>query len=492
MKAPSADVRTVQRRILYGVANLAGREIASRLLGLVGGIVLARLLTPYIFGLFAIATFFVGLFSLFSELGLGAAFIRRREEVNRSDLDAFFTFQLALVGGLAIAVILAAPLVANLYGLPNLGLVVQVLAVSLIVISTRSAPTVATERKLSYGPIALSDILGRSTYWIVALALAIAGFGIWSLVAAILSSSVVSTITLYVRTRWRPRLRFRLQPIAGNLRFGLMYQGQSFASFAKDTMIPAFGGLVFGGVAVGYLSWAFQLSAAPLALTHLVGRVGYSALARLQSNPQGFADTTRAVLQWTARITFPAFAVLAGLTPQIVTYIYGPKWSPAIPSLYFLCLNMWLGVATGVLLPVIYSSGRGGSGLRISIVWVVLTYLAAITLSVMGVGFVALAIATTLASAVALLLMLIAGRELGLPDVSRVLVAPSITMAATGAALYLAAPHVVHGWRSLLMVALLGGVLGIGLNAWKDRQVVFALARSSVSHWIDSDRGQRA
>src|SRR5207253_5098296 len=72
-----ADIDAVRRRTLWGVASMTARELVIKLLALAGWIVLARLLDPPVFGLFAIANFSVNVFVLFSEVGLGAALVRR-------------------------------------------------------------------------------------------------------------------------------------------------------------------------------------------------------------------------------------------------------------------------------------------------------------------------------------------------------------------------------------------------------------------------------
>ena len=64
-------------RILAAVMSMAGREVAIRLVSFVGSIILARLLEPVAFGLYAIASFAVNLCGLFTSLGVGAAFIRK-------------------------------------------------------------------------------------------------------------------------------------------------------------------------------------------------------------------------------------------------------------------------------------------------------------------------------------------------------------------------------------------------------------------------------
>ncbi len=481
---PGSDtpLEAVGRRALSGVLNLVVREAAIKALAFGGGIVLARLLDPTAFGLFAVASFAVNLFALFSELGLGAAFIRRRDEVSQHELRALFTFQLVLVALLAVVLFLLAPLIAGIYSLPEAVWVIRALAVSLVLTSLRSVPVVVAERNLRYGPIALADVAGQTAYWLVAISAALADMGVWSLVWAVTASGLVGTAVLYLRTGWGPSLSFDWRPVWHSMRFGLMYQSQTAASFVKDTMIPALGGLIYGSAAVGYLTWAHQLAALPLLLTHLVARVSYPAFARLQHDPRAFTEMVLASLRWTCRVSFPAFAVLIGLSPQIIEYIYGPKWFPALSSLYVLYINMVLGVGTGILMAAVYSLGRAGTGLRIHASWAAATWLIALALAYAGMGFESLAWAYAMGTAAALTALVLTLRDLipVVPSLAEVVRVPTIVGAITAATLYVLAPFIVHNWWSLAVLALAGGLAGLAANVWQDRAGALAAVRSAL------------
>ena len=80
-----------------------------------GGIVLARVLEPAEFGIYAITTFLVGLFSLFGEFGLAPSFIQRQDELTDRDLSVGFTLQQIVTTVVVIALFLAAPSLVSLY-----------------------------------------------------------------------------------------------------------------------------------------------------------------------------------------------------------------------------------------------------------------------------------------------------------------------------------------------------------------------------------------
>ncbi|HEX8228484.1 MAG TPA: oligosaccharide flippase family protein [Chloroflexia bacterium] len=470
------ETGTVQTRALSGVLSLVSREAVIRVMSVVGAVVLAWLLTPVEYGLFGIATFVVSIVALFSELGLGAAFIRRKEEVTARELNAMFTLQLAFVSVLALGLFLSAPLIAGLYGIPEVAWLIRALSVNVILTSLRSVPIVIAERNLNYRPIAMSDIVGQISYWSAAISGAVLGLGVWSLVIAVLASALTGTLVLYARTAWRPALELDWRPLKPSLRFGLMYQTQSVGSFIKDTMIPGLGGSMFGPTVVGYLTWAFQLTTVPMMLSRLVARVAYPALGQLRDDTRAFTALLESALGWTCRLSLPVFAMVVGLAPQLITYIFTPKWLPAETAIYLLTINMVLDIGAGLCVAALYSLGRGGFVVRATLAWAAVTWGSAAMLVGMGAGFEAIAAAYAIGTALALPVMVYGLRSLGGILLLRPTLLPLLVGVVGSVLLYLSRPLVTDIWRLFLALGL-SSLAMWAANLWPERQAVYHTVR---------------
>jgi PST family polysaccharide transporter len=442
--------------------------MALKLLAFGGWVALARLLDPETFGLFAVASFALSVFALFSQLGLGASVVRDRGEVDRRRLDALFTLQLAVVAAFALLMAATAPVLAAATGDAGLGWLVVALAAALVLLSLRSVPAAMQERDLAYGAPVLADIVTQVTFWAVAIGGAWAGWGIWSVVASVLASSALGTLALLVRTRWRPALNFEWREVRGEALFGLMYASQSLAHFAKYAMLPGLGGPLFGGTAVGYLTWAHQVAALPVQMAQPVSRVAYPALAHLQHSGEEFARLASDTLGWTCRLTFPVFAVLIGLAPQVTEYVYGAQWLPATNTLVLLSASMALGVPVSVLVPALYSLGRGREGMAVSLGWTALTWVAGLAFAVTGMGYDALSAGYVVGSVGALAAVLYALHELGAARLGRAMAVPAATGLAAGVVAY-AAGGLVHGLVALLLVGGAIGAAALAANLWSER-----------------------
>lgn len=109
-EAAEADLSRseLKRRATSGVLIVGTRGLAILLIGLVGNIVVARLLVPSDLGVVAIGMSFVLFTGLISDGGLGAGLIRRPEPPSRAELGALSTLQLGVTGAVALATAAAA------------------------------------------------------------------------------------------------------------------------------------------------------------------------------------------------------------------------------------------------------------------------------------------------------------------------------------------------------------------------------------------------
>jgi len=198
-----------------------------------GSIALARLLAPEVFGLYAILLFVITLGVRFSELGLGAALIQRRDLDLATGLSAAFTatFGLALVLGAAIAA--AAPFVARWPGVStDVTAPVRWLALLVVLSSLRMPALVLLERRLAYLPLTIAETADTVTFHSVAIGAALAGAGLWSFVLGALAARAMNLAVLWSATRWRPTLRWSWRELAPVMKFGILFQASILVGIA--------------------------------------------------------------------------------------------------------------------------------------------------------------------------------------------------------------------------------------------------------------------
>jgi len=457
--SPGLRGRTLRSFLLLGAQRVVGVVVTAG-----GSIALARLLTPEVFGLYAILVFVITAGVRSSELGLGAALIQRRDLDPAAALGVAFTatFGLALALGAAIAV--AAPLVARWPGVSSdVTAPVRWLALLVVLSSLRMPAMVLLERRLAYLPLTVAETADTVTFHAVAIAAAIAGAGLWSFVMGALAARVVNLVVLWGAARWRPTLRWSWRELAPVMKFGILFQGSILVAIAGDAVVPIFVTAWSGVTGVGFLNWAATLAFLPLQVVSIAGRVLFPALSSLQADTERFAEATARALNRVTAVLYPAAALLLAGADPVVRLIFGEAWLPAIPAVRCFCLSAIIGGTSTIFVHALYSLGRADIVFRLNLASAVLLWVITLVL-VPWLGFVGFAVASVSLACAGVLYTALSVRRLApvrvLPAV-RVPLAASLGSAAVLAALV---GLWVHDLPSLLIA------VGVSAGAY----VVFA------------------
>ena len=446
---PALRTRTLRSFMLVGV-----QRVASLLVTAGGGIILARLLMPDVFGLYAIISFAVGIGVTFGDLGLGAALVQRRDLDPEVTLAVAFTSHLGLALGLAAAIVGLAPTLTHWLGLaPDAVAPLRSLALLVPLSAFRMPAAVLLERSMTYAPLALADTLDTLSFYGVASLGAFAGAGVWSFILGAVAARITGLAVLWSAARWRPILRWRWADLAPVLRFGALFQGNALVTILRDSVVPTFVVTWSGVAAVGYLNWAVAVALLPLQLVSIAGKVLFPALSKLQGNPREFAEATERALNRVATVLYPVALFLLAGAETIIRPVYGERWMPAVPAIRLFCVTAVLGGTSNLLVHSLYSLGRADIVFRLGLLWAALIW-GLTLLFVPHFGFVGFALASACTSATGVLTFL-ALRRLVPVRILLPLRAP-LTAAVVSAGLFLV---LARSWIQDIPSLLLGGGL---------------------------------
>ena len=387
--SPGLRGRTLRSFLLLGAQKVVSVGVTAA-----GGIALARLLTPEMFGLYAVVVFVITLGVRFSELGVGAALIQRRDLDVATGLSAAFTATFALALVLGVAILAAAPLVAGWPGVSSdVTAPMRWLALLVVLSSLRMPPMVLLERRLAYLPLTIAETADTVTFYAVAIVAALAGGGLWSFVLGALAARATNLAVLWGATRWCPTLRWNRRELAPILKLGLLFQGSVLIGVAGDAVVPMFVTASSGVAAVGFLNWAAALAFLPLQVVSVAGRVLFPALSSLQAEPQRFAEATARALNRVTTVLYPAAALLLAGADPVVRLVFGEAWAPAVPAVRCFCLSAIIGGTSTILVHALYGLGRPDVVFRLNLAGAALLWALTVSL-VPWLGFVAFAVAS--------------------------------------------------------------------------------------------------
>lgn len=377
---PTTEItlETVKKRAVKGVVVLTGRTFLLILLSLIATGFLTVFLEPTQFGVFWIVSAIVNFLAYFSDVGLAAALIQKKEKVTNLDLRTTFTVQQILVITLLAILFLASPLFSEIYALSYEGkLLLYALGFSLFLSSLKTIPSVLLERELEFGKLVIPQILENLVYNIVAVVLAWKGVGVMSFTWAVLARGVVGLVAIYVIKPWKPGISLSRKSLKKLLTYGVPYQLNTLLAMVKDDGMTAFLGGVLGAGGIGLLGWAQKWAHTPLRLflDHVL-KVTFPAFSRMQDERKHLERSVTRSIFFVCFLVFPTVAGLLVLAPLLVKIIprYG-KWEPALTPLFLISINTVFAAATTQLTNLLNAIGKVETTIRLMVMWTALTWI---------------------------------------------------------------------------------------------------------------------
>jgi PST family polysaccharide transporter len=380
---------SVLRKIAVGAAWTTAAQWLVQLSQFGVSILLARLLVPADYGLVGMALVLTAFVSLFGNMGLGAALIQKKEIDEETVSTAFWAT--VGVGVVLLGVVYAlAPFAADLYRDPRVADVARIAALGLLFGPMNSIVTSLLERHMRYRAVAALDVatalLGQAT----AVAFALSGMGVWSLVAGTLVSQATRIPLALAFDRWTPRLAFSLARLKELLSFGGYLLAFNFVNFFNRNLDKLIIGRSLGAAQLGYYDMAYQTMLKPLQnVSDTIGRPLFPALASLQDSKQEAAETYRKVVALISLVTFPAMFGLSAVADDFVIVVLGQQWAPTIPVLRILAIVGAIQSVAATVGSIYLSQGRSDLLMRVGAMSTVLvgsSFIAGIPWGIVGVA----------------------------------------------------------------------------------------------------------
>lgn len=323
-------------RAARGGIYMASISFALRPVSMILAIVLARLLVPEDFGLLALAMILVNAANYFTDLGMRPTVVQTREDINKVAHFAFVIVMTASVAFTILAALAAGPLARALGGDEQLIPVLRWMTLYITLDGLWVIPEALLRRRLKFKQLGLSQIPAELSATLIAIPLALAGFGVWSLVIGQLLGQVTRIALLWFFARpWfllRPQ-KWDIRIIKGMFRYGLPSMGSGMTKYAQNQIDTLIVGRRLGPASVGIYSKAFQLTTrlADMLTTAVFGNVLFPSYAKMQDDKPRLSRAYLLSNKLVILIITPVAIGLAITAPLLVPVMLGPQWTPMIP-----------------------------------------------------------------------------------------------------------------------------------------------------------------
>ena len=349
-----------------GAVWSAASSIILRLGSLTVGIILARLLTPEQFGVYAVALTVQSILMTIADLGLSADLVRSKEPEKIAPTVA----TLGLVSSSLVTAVtfFGSPLLAELLGSPEAAPAIAVLAFTLLLAGVSLVPYSMMLRRFQQRELFLIGVVDFVVSTAVTLALVAAGYGVMALAIGRVAAQTVASTLQFMYARVRPQFGIDRAVVSPVLAFGVPIATANLLAWALINIDNIVLARIAGATALGYYVIAFNVSSWPMsALSQSVRAISLPYFSRTENSADGLSRIV--AVGWA--VALPAGAVLAVLSGPVIGVLYGDNWLPSAPVLAALGVFGSLRVIFDILTAFLYAKGRSKPVLWVQILWIV-------------------------------------------------------------------------------------------------------------------------
>ena len=380
----------MSKRVASGVAWNIAEKIGSTLLQAIVSIIVANRIMPDDMGIIAVLTVFVTLSQVVIDSGFSQTLIRKAN-ATAEDFKAVFRFN--LIASVALYAILTAttPWVASYYGWELIRKVAPVLYLLLPLNALCVIQNTIMVKEFRFAQLSTIIFFSSLISGILAIVMALTGFGIWSLVGQRVSMMATKAILLWWKSPWRWRRDIRTGSLREMTPYSLRLIATDMITAIYNNIAQLFIGKIYSADMLGYYNQAQKLKDMPVNATmQSIQSVTFPALAKISDNPTKFDEGYRRVLMLTAFIMLPVMTGLIATADDIYMLLLKPQWHPAIPYFRIMCLIGIFYPISAIAYNVLKVRSNGAIILRLEIIKkVIMTIILATTIpiSVMAIAW---------------------------------------------------------------------------------------------------------
>lgn len=347
---------SLRGKVTRGVRWTSINTISTTAINFIELAVLAHLLGAEAYGLIAIISVIPGLASVFSDLGLSSAVIQRKSPAHQ-ELSTLYWIN--VLSGFAMFTLFAliAPLLATVFGSPQLETQLSVAALSFVIAPFGAQFSALIQKELRFDVFTKFNIASSLVGMAVSVALALHDPSVWALICG--SLSVTFSLTI-MRIAWAkhanrlPSLHFNWQDQKGYLSFGIYRAAALFINHVNSRIDQLLIGSLLGPIALGYYHIAFRLVIAPIMkINSVLTTVAFPAFSTVQDNTVLLKKGFMKMIGFVTSANAPVLVGMAAVAPLLVPIFLGEQWQPAIPLVQILAFYSLLrsfGNAAGSLI----------------------------------------------------------------------------------------------------------------------------------------------
>jgi len=344
------------------------QNVGARGVSFIVTIILARILTPEIFGLVGMLTIFIQVSQTLVIAGFNEALIQKKN-TDEEDYSSVFWLNLVLSLITYASLFFMAPFIADFYHQPVLIQLTRVLSLVFVINAFSYVQEARLRKEMRFKTLTVIHIPSVVLAALVSIVLAVRGFGVWSIIAMELVSRLAYAVQIWIYAKWKPLFVFNKAKVKGLFSFGgkLMLSGVLNTVYQNIYLVVI--GKYFPLSSVGYYQTASKVVMTPsTTLSGALNSVTFPAFSSIQDDDkrlkEGFKKIIQQVLFWLC----PAFVLVGVLAEPLFRLVFTEKWLPAVPYFQILCVVGILYPLNAYNLSIVNVKGRSDLFLRLEVI----------------------------------------------------------------------------------------------------------------------------
>ncbi|MDP2649858.1 MAG: oligosaccharide flippase family protein [bacterium] len=372
------NVDWIIKRSIRGVFTLISRTFFLNIISFVSFLVITSVLGASEIGIYTAVIAIQRVISFFTDFGLGAALIQKKEELKQEDIATSFTVQMLIS---LLIFILVFVFLGRFSVFFKLNMEAQrlllVLVFTIFLSSFKTIPSILLERSIKFGKLVFPQIIESLVFNGILVALTLKGFGISSFSWAFLISSLIGIPFYYFVSPWKIRIGISRESL-NYLKYGIQFQAKNILGTIKDDLLTVILIRFLSFTQIGYIGFAQRLAFYVFRyVVDSVTKVTFSAYSRAQHDLEFLKKAIEKSLFFVSASMFPILFGLIVVSPYLIKFYpnWHNKWDPAVFSIIFFCLNAAVSSLSGILVNVLDATGKVKITLRLMVIWTVLIWI---------------------------------------------------------------------------------------------------------------------
>lgn len=357
-----------RHRVTTGFLWSYAERISAQAVSFLVSIILARLIAPEEYGIIALITIFITISNVFVTGGYGNSLVQK-QNADELDFSTIFHFSLLISFVFYLLIYFVSPAIGNFYEMPQLVLVMRVMALRLPIAAINSIQHAYVQKKMIFRKFFFSTLIGTVISAIIGITTAYMGFGYWALVGQYLSNTLIDTVVLFIITDWYPKFIFSFSRLKKLFSFG----SKVLLSRLIDTLYIESRSLIigksFGSSNLAYYNRGKQFP--DIIVTNIdssINKVLFPAMANIQDNLVRVKQVTRRSIKVSTFIMSPLLIGLAVVSPALVEVLLTTKWMPIVPFLQIFCVMYIFRPLNTSNMQAIQAIGRADIYLKLEVI----------------------------------------------------------------------------------------------------------------------------